>query len=51
MIRFVLKHPYSVASLLILFTLLGIGAALRMPIDIFPEINIPQLDSGVSTSP
>src|SRR5580700_9335999 len=41
LIRFVLKHPYSVASLLILVSLLGIGAALRMPIDIFPEINIP----------
>jgi multidrug efflux pump subunit AcrB len=26
---------------LILITLLGVGAALRMPIDIFPEINIP----------
>jgi multidrug efflux pump subunit AcrB len=41
MIRFVLKHPYSVASLLILICLLGAGAAWRMPIDIFPEINIP----------
>jgi multidrug efflux pump subunit AcrB len=41
LIRFVLRHPYSVASLLILICLLGAGAALRMPIDIFPEINIP----------
>jgi multidrug efflux pump subunit AcrB len=41
LIRFVLKHPYSVASLLILICLLGAGAAWRMPIDIFPEINIP----------
>ena len=41
LVRFVLKHPYTVASLLILVCLLGIGAALRMPIDIFPEINIP----------
>jgi multidrug efflux pump subunit AcrB len=40
-IRFVLKHPYSVAALLILICLLGLGAALRMPIDIFPEIDIP----------
>jgi multidrug efflux pump subunit AcrB len=39
--RFVLKHPYTVAAMLILVCLLGIGAALRMPIDIFPEINIP----------
>jgi len=27
--------------MLILITLMGIGAALRMPIDIFPEIDIP----------
>jgi multidrug efflux pump subunit AcrB len=39
--RFVLKHPYTVAAMLILICLLGIGAALRMPVDIFPEINIP----------
>src|SRR6202044_1145891 len=32
---------YTVAAMLILICLLGIGAALRMPIDIFPEINIP----------
>jgi multidrug efflux pump subunit AcrB len=41
LVRFVLKHPYTVAAMLILICLLGIGAALRMPIDIFPEINIP----------
>jgi multidrug efflux pump subunit AcrB len=55
LIRFVLKHPYSVASLLILICLLGVGAALRMPIDIFPEINIPVVSvvwtySGMSAS-
>jgi multidrug efflux pump subunit AcrB len=36
-----LKRPYTVAASLILITLLGVGAALRMPVDIFPEINIP----------
>jgi multidrug efflux pump subunit AcrB len=41
LVRFVLNHPYTVAAMLILVCLLGIGAALRMPIDIFPEINIP----------
>src|SRR5579883_1425319 len=40
-IAFVLKRPYTVVAGLILVCLLGIGAALRMPIDIFPEINIP----------
>jgi multidrug efflux pump subunit AcrB len=36
-----LKRPYTVAAALILVSLMGIGAALRMPIDIFPEIDIP----------
>ncbi|MGC1729180.1 MAG: efflux RND transporter permease subunit, partial [Steroidobacteraceae bacterium] len=40
-VPYVLRHPYTVASLLILIALLGIGEALRMPIDIFPEIDIP----------
>src|ERR1700688_324123 len=41
LVRFVLSHPFTVAALLILVCLLGVGAALRMPVDIFPEINIP----------
>ena len=36
-----LKRPYTVVASLILICLMGIGAALRMPIDIFPEIDIP----------
>ncbi|MFI4865749.1 MAG: efflux RND transporter permease subunit [Steroidobacterales bacterium] len=41
LVRFVLQHPYTIAAMLILICLLGVGAGLRMPIDIFPEINIP----------
>jgi multidrug efflux pump subunit AcrB len=40
-VAFALKRPYTVAALLALVCLLGIGAALRMPVDIFPEIDIP----------
>ena len=36
-----LRRPYTVVAVLILITLMGIGAALRMPVDIFPEIDIP----------
>jgi len=36
-----LKRPYTVVAGLILVCLLGFGAALRMPVDIFPEIDIP----------
>jgi multidrug efflux pump subunit AcrB len=41
LVEAVLKRPYTVPAVLILICLLGIGAALRMPVDIFPEINIP----------
>jgi multidrug efflux pump subunit AcrB len=40
-VAYVLKRPYTVIAALILVCLLGVGAAMRMPIDIFPEINIP----------
>jgi len=36
-----LKRPYTVMAVLILVSLMGIGAGLRMPVDIFPEIDIP----------
>ncbi|HSZ08765.1 MAG TPA: efflux RND transporter permease subunit [Steroidobacteraceae bacterium] len=39
--HYVLKHPYTVAAMLALLCILGVGAGLRMPVDIFPEINIP----------
>ncbi len=41
LVESVLKRPYTVPAVLILICLLGIGAALRMPVDIFPEIDIP----------
>ncbi|HEV2550452.1 MAG TPA: efflux RND transporter permease subunit [Stellaceae bacterium] len=40
-VSFVLRRPYTVVAVLILICLLGAGAILRMPVDIFPEINIP----------
>ena len=40
-VAFVLKRPYTVVAALMLICLLGVGAALRMPVDIFPEIDIP----------
>jgi multidrug efflux pump subunit AcrB len=40
-VAFMLKRPYTVISSLILIALLGVGAASRMPIDIFPEIDVP----------
>src|SRR6201987_5236674 len=40
-VRFALRHPYTVGAVLMLVCLLGGGAAIRMPVDIFPEIDIP----------
>src|SRR5579883_576575 len=37
----VLKRPYTVVAALILICIMGLGAAQRMPVDIFPEIDIP----------
>src|SRR5579864_223822 len=39
--RFSLNRPYTISALVFLVCLLGIGAANRMPVDIFPEIDIP----------
>src|ERR1700760_66546 len=41
LVQYVLRRPYTVVSMLILLTLLGIREALRMPVDIFPEMDIP----------
>jgi multidrug efflux pump subunit AcrB len=41
LVDFVLKRPYTVVAMLILVCILGFGAATRMPVDIFPEIDIP----------
>ncbi len=41
LIQYVLRRPYTVVAVLILVTLLGIGEALRMPVDIFPKMDIP----------
>ncbi len=40
-VAFMLKRPYTIISGLILIALLGVGAASRMPVDIFPEIDVP----------
>src|SRR5580700_10503524 len=38
---FALKRPYTIVSVIILVCMLAAGAVLRMPIDIFPDIDIP----------
>src|SRR5271155_953698 len=38
---FALRRPHAIVSVIMLVCLLAVGAVLRMPIDIFPEIDIP----------
>ena len=40
-VKLALRRPYTFVVVSILIALFGIAAALRMPTDIFPEINIP----------
>src|SRR5271170_5673500 len=41
LVQYVLNRPYTVVAMLILIGLLGLGEGLRMPVDIFPEMDIP----------
>jgi multidrug efflux pump subunit AcrB len=45
---FALKRPYTIIATLMLICIMGIGAGLRMPIDIFPDVTraISQLASS-----
>src|SRR5438132_6237007 len=40
-VKIALRRPYTFVVMAVLILLSGIGAALRTPIDIFPNINIP----------
>src|SRR6478735_9286429 len=53
-VRFALRFPYTFYALAALIVFLGISAIRAMPIDIFPEINIPVVNviwqyTGLST--
>ena len=49
-VRFALRFPYSFYALAALILFLGISAIRVMPIDIFPEINIPVVNVICSTT-
>ena len=48
-VRFALRFPYTFYGLAALILFLGISAIRVMPIDIFPEINIPVVNVIGST--
>ena len=41
MSRFAIKHPYFIIVLALIVALLGTTTLVRMPVDLFPSINIP----------
>jgi AcrB/AcrD/AcrF family protein len=54
-VRFALKYPHTVYVLAALILFLGVTAAVEMPTDIFPEIDIPVVSviwqyTGLSTT-
>jgi multidrug efflux pump subunit AcrB len=40
-VKIALRRPYTFVVMAVLILLFGISAALRTPIDIFPNVNIP----------
>ena len=40
-VKLALRRPYTFIVMALLIMILGVGSALRTPIDIFPSINIP----------
>src|SRR3977135_4366059 len=40
-VKLALRRPYTFIVMAVLIMIFGIGSALRTPIDIFPNINIP----------
>jgi multidrug efflux pump subunit AcrB len=47
-VRIALSRPYTFVVVALLIFLVGTLAALRMPVDIFPRINIPNHRGGLA---
>jgi len=41
MSRFAIRHPYLIIVFCLVVTVVGVSSLLRMPVDLFPPINIP----------
>src|SRR5579863_10171231 len=44
MARFSLRHPYFIVVICLIALVLGISSVVRMPVDMFPPINIPVVE-------
>src|SRR6516164_8789972 len=43
MARFSIRNPYFVVVICLIATVIGLNSLVRMPVDLFPDINIPQV--------
>lgn len=43
MARFSIRNPYFIVVACLIICIIGVGALLRMPVDLFPTINLPQV--------
>src|SRR6478609_9383480 len=43
LVRLALRRPYTFVVMALLIMILGVGSIIRMPTDIFPDIDIPVL--------
>src|ERR1700757_2154291 len=43
MSRFSLRNPYFIVVVCLIVTVIGLTSLVRMPVDLFPDINIPQV--------
>ncbi len=43
MSRFSLRNPYFVIVVCLIVAVIGLTSLVRMPVDLFPDINIPQV--------
>jgi len=41
--RFSIRNPYFIIVVCLVVTIIGVTSVLRMPVDLFPEINLPQV--------
>ncbi len=43
MSRFSIRNPYFIVVVCLIVTVIGLTSLVRMPVDLFPTINIPQV--------
>src|SRR5436305_9442619 len=43
MSRFSIRNPYLIVVICLIVTVIGLTSVVRMPVDLFPDINIPQV--------